>query len=77
MRRVPLLRFLQLVTRQSHRISYRTLQLSPEDISALTQETRALRAELEEKERLLSSTQQLLKIAQVARVFVEVATRRP
>lgn len=40
------------------------LQLTPEDVAALTQETRALRAEAEERERLLSSTQQLLKIAQ-------------
>ena len=40
------------------------MQLSPEDVAALTQETRALRAEAEEWERLLISTQQLLKIAQ-------------
>jgi len=40
-------------------------QLSPEDVAALTQETRVLRMEAEERERLLQSTQQLLKIAQV------------
>ncbi len=39
-------------------------QLTPEDVAALTQESRSLRAEAEERERLLSSTQQLLKIAQ-------------
>ena len=49
---------------QSKKCNKYQLQLSPEDIAALTQESRALRAEAEERERLLSSTQQLLKIAQ-------------
>jgi hypothetical protein len=56
--------FIRYLFDYTHKCNKDQLQLSPEDIAALTQESRALRAEAEERERLLSSTQQLLKIAQ-------------